>query len=131
MIKATIRGGLLCGVLAALCSAQTAILPPQIGTIRDSTGHTRRVFGSPGAFVVGPPEAVAPPDLRIPAHIRLLKSELILPLPGGREKRVPLPGPSGELQRMSDGWLYAAPFVIRLTADGARIFRLPAPEVAR
>jgi len=136
---ASFGAALLLLLLASLCCAQTAISPPLIGTIRDSTGHLHKVYGTAGAFVLGPPEAATDPGRHIPIGelqmsgrtIRLDKAALVIRTADGQEKRVPLPSPAGELQRMGDGWLYAAPFAIRLTADGAQVFRLPAAEVAR
>lgn len=133
------RTGAFVVSLAICCVAQVTVSPPQIGVIRDSAGHIRHVFGTAGAFVLGPPEAAQGPDLRIPGGeaiisgrtIRLEKSSLLIRKPDGMEQRVVLPQEATELNRMSADWLSAPPFAIHVTADGVQVFRLPAAGATR
>jgi hypothetical protein len=43
----------------------------------------------------------------------------------GKETRFALPGPARELTKVGDGWLAAFPYLIRVSAGSATIYRLP------
>jgi hypothetical protein len=91
--------------------------------VQDCAGQERRVFGVGGAFLLGPAEKTElPPET---AGAKIEGRTLILRRVDGGPKRVPLPGPAGRLQNMGPGWLAALPFAIKLTADGAIVYRLP------
>jgi len=119
---------------AILFASLVMLAPPEIGVVRDCSGHVRRVYGSGGAFVMGgienlelPPEAA---DARVEGRV------LILHRADGSEQRVPLPERAAEVRRMGPGWLAAPPFAIQVTADSAMVYRLPmkacaAAEAAR
>jgi hypothetical protein len=120
------RIAILSVLLALVCAAETSVAPPSIGLIQDCQGHTRRVFGTPGAFLLGPPQAVRSVRLlSLPEGARIEGRNLIVRRGDGSEKRISLPEPAGELQSLDGGWLVAPPFAIRPTADGAAIYRLP------
>jgi hypothetical protein len=122
------RTTILCLLLALACAAETSVAPPSIGLIRDCEGRLRPVLGTPGAFLLGPPEAAHAPatDMAaLPQGARIEGRILILHTAGGSEKRVPLPEAAARLQRLAPGWLAALPFAIRLTADSATVYRLP------
>jgi hypothetical protein len=96
--------------------------------VQDACGDLRQVRGTAGAFVLGPPDN----SLHQPAAVgkndaRLEGRTAILLRPDGTETRVVLPAAAGELRTMGHGWLAAFPFAIRLTRDGAEIYRLPSP----
>jgi hypothetical protein len=121
----TMRAATLCLLLALAGAAETSVAPPGIGVIRDCEGHVRRVLGTAGAFVLGPPEAAQLSEPAAPENARLEGRTLILRNADGSEKRVRLPEPAAGLQRLAAGWLAATPFAIRLTAGGATVYRLP------
>ena len=123
---------MLCILLALACAAETSVAPPSIGVVRDCQGHNRRVFGMPGAFLLGPPEtAKTGAVLPLPEGASIQDRTLILPGANGSERRVSLPEPAtAGLQSLAHGWLAAPPFVIRLTTEGATIYRLPMPGCA-
>ena len=128
--RAMTRAAILCSLPALACAAETSVAPPSIGVVRDCEGRARRVFGAPGAFLLGPAESLthagAPPpeDAKI-EDAKIEGRTLILRKADGSEKRVQLPETAAGLQRMGSGWLAAPPFAIKLTADGAIVYRLP------
>jgi hypothetical protein len=120
------RLSLLCLFGALACAAQTAVAPPSLGVLHDCEGRPRRVFGTPGAFLIGPPEAAqGSSTLPAPDGVRIEGRALIVRDGTGAEKRIPLTERSAGLQRLAPGWLTALPFLIRLNADGATVYRLP------
>ena len=120
------RTAILSLLMALACRGETSVAPPSIGVVRDCDGRIRRVFGVPGAFLLGQPEAATDPAvLAPPRRARIEGRSLIILTAEGIEKRIALPHAAGPLQRMDEGWLAAQPFAIRLTGDGASIYRLP------
>jgi hypothetical protein len=109
--------------LACACFGQTSVAPPFIGIVRDCAGQGHRVFGVGGAFRLGPAEKTELPTE--PADAKIEGGAVILRRADGSEKRLPLPDAAAELRHMGPGWLAAVPFAIKLTADGAMIYRLP------
>jgi hypothetical protein len=123
------RALVLCAGLSLICAAQTSVSAPMLGIVRDCAGQIRRVFGVGGAFRLGPAEDLAlPPE---PADARIEAEVLVLRRGGEAEKRIPLPGKAAALHHMGPGWLAAAPFALKLTADGAIVYRLPMKGCAR
>lgn len=123
------RALVLCAGLSLICAAQTSVSPPMLGVVRDCAGQIRRVFGVGGAFRLGPAENLELPTE--PGNARIEAGVLVLYRAGEAEKRIPLPAPAAALRRMGPGWLAAAPFAIKLTADGAIVYRLPMKGCAR
>ena len=119
------RAPLLCTFVALAGAAETTVAPPSIGLVQDCQGHVRRVFGAPGAFLLGPPETASsigvPP---LPEGVTVEGRKLIVHR-AGRVERISLPETASQLQSIAHGWVAAAPFLVRLTADGAAIYRLP------
>src|SRR4051794_16657990 len=106
------RAAMLCILLALACAAETSVAPPSIGVVRDCQGHNRRVFGMPGAFLLGPPESTkAVAVLPLPERVRIQDRTLVLPKADGSEMRVSLPERAmAGLQSLGHGWLAAPPF---------------------
>jgi hypothetical protein len=113
--------------MVVACFAETSVSPPLIGLVRDCTGQRHRVLGVPGAFVLERDHSNRAATARERLSVEREGNALILHRPDGSEKRVSLPGPAGELQQMSADWLAAWPYAIKLTKDGAEIYRLPVP----
>jgi hypothetical protein len=107
-------------VMAGVCAAETSVTPPWIGSVRDCAGRLHRVFGVGGAFVV---ERVAD-DHFLPSTLSAASRQTKA---NDRLPHYELPGPAGDVQRMGPGWLAAWPYAIRLTAGGAKVYRLPVP----
>jgi len=119
------RAAVVSVLLALACNAETSLAPPSIGVVRDCDGRFRRVFGSPGAFLLGAPEAAPGDGLQVPDDARIDGRILILSKIDGSEKRIVLPEATSGLRRLSSIWLAAPPFAIQLTAGGAVVYRLP------
>ena len=117
------RAAVLYAALAGGCLAQTSVEPPLVGVIRDCAGQVRRVYGVGGAFLLRPGEKTELPPAA--ARARVEGRTLILRRADGEEKRLPLPAPAAAVHQMGPGWLAAPPFAIKLTADGAIVYRLP------
>src|SRR5579883_1984647 len=112
------RGFVLLFLTGVVCTAETAVAPPSIGVIHDCAGRSRRLFGTPGAFVLGPPEA----EKNAPARIGLQIEGKVLVV---GERRVQLPEKAVQPERVTSEWVTALPFLVRLTAGGATVYRLP------
>jgi hypothetical protein len=115
-------------IMALACAAETSVTPPSIGSVRDCDGRLRRVFGTPGAFVLGPPAAEGPAAEQRKGPVRAARVQgrtLILVRADGSEKQLQLPGPAATLQRIDKDWLAAVPFAIRLKDGDATVYRLP------
>jgi len=107
-------------------AADVSVSAPAIGSIRDCDGRIRQVFGTPGAFVLGPAAGERSDAMRpAPRGATLERKTLILRRAGGSETRITLSESATRLQSMSAGWVAALPFAIRLTSDGATVYRLP------
>jgi hypothetical protein len=120
--------------MVCVCAAETSVAPPLIGVVRDCAGQMQRVFGVGGAFVLERDRSLTvaaqwhrAATVRERLSVQREGDNLILHRPDGSEKHVSLPGGAGELQQMSADWLAAWPYAIKLTKDGAEIYRLPAP----
>jgi hypothetical protein len=133
------RTAFLFMILACAGAAQITISQPRIGLVRDAAGRLHYAFGTAGAFVLGP-EVSQQPDADAPAaevtvHGRVIRLEdrktLVIHFPDGHEKRIPLAQPAAAIRHIGTDWLFAPPFAIHLTTDGADIFRLPAAEATR
>jgi hypothetical protein len=117
------RGFILCLLATLAAAGETTVAIPAIGIVRDCEGHSRRLFGAHGAFLLGPPEPASkteqPPDARIDGRT------LILLKRDGSEERILLPDSVAEPQHLAEGWVAAPPFLLKLTSGGPKIYRLP------
>ena len=95
-------------LMAVRGAAEISVTPPVIGVARDCSGRLHRVFGVAGAFVV-----------EGGAGVRSADSVSARPSPqAGWRAKIPAPLP---------GWMVAWPYAVRVTADGAEVYRLPVP----
>ena len=117
------RALILCLLATLAAAGETTVAIPAIGIVRDCEGYSRRLFGSHGAFLLGPPEPASKTEQ--PADARIDGRTLILLKRDGSEERILLPDIAVEPQRLGEGWVAAPPFLVKLSADGPKIYRLP------